>query len=66
MNVADWIDRVEVINERLSLLDREKEKLGERKTVRRAITPNIPKQWERDYILKEGEKSMTLKASRQS
>ena len=62
MNVADWIDRVEVINERLSLLDREEEKLGERETIRKVITPNIPKQWERDYILKEGERAKTLKA----
>ena len=64
MKVADYIDRVEVINERLSLLDKEAEKLSERETIRKIITPNIPKEWERDYLLKEGDKAKTLKAAK--
>ena len=64
MKVADYIDRVEVINERLSLLDRESEKLSEGERIRKIITPNIPKGWERDYLLKEGDKAKTLKAAK--
>ena len=64
MKVADWIDRAEVINERLSLLDKDSEKLSERETICKVITPNIPKEWERDYLLKEGDKAKTLKAAK--
>ena len=64
MKVVDWIDWVEVINKHLSLLDKEPEKLSERETIHKIITPNIPKEWERDYLLKEGDKSKTLKATK--
>ena len=47
MKVTNWIDRVDVINERLSLLNKELEKLSKRKMIRKIITPNIPKEWER-------------------
>ena len=50
MKVADYIDRVELVNKCLSLLDKESEKLNERETIRKIITSNIPKEWERDYI----------------
>ena len=40
MNVADWIDRVEVINECLTLLDKEADKLSERKTICKVISNN--------------------------
>ena len=56
------IDREEVINEQLSLLDREAEKLSERKTIGKVITPNIPRVREKGHILKEGNKAKTLKA----
>ena len=62
MSVADWIYQIEVINERPSLLNREAKKLSERKIIRKVITPNIPREWERGYILKEGDKAKTLKA----
>ena len=62
MKVQDWIDRLEVINERLPLIDRSADKLSERETIRKVITPNIPREWERDYLLKEGDKAKTLKA----
>ena len=61
MKVQDWIDRLEVINERLPLIDRSADKLSERETIRKVITPNIPREWERDYLLKEGDKAKTLK-----
>ena len=53
-----------MINERLSLLDKESEKLSEPETIRKIITPNIPKEWERDYLLKEGDRAKTLKAAK--
>ena len=62
MKVSDWIDRLEVINERLPLIDRSADKLSERETIRKVISPNIPRAWERDYLLKEGDKAKTLKA----
>ena len=52
MKVADWIDRAEVINECLSLIDRKAVKLSKRETICKVITPNIPKTWERDHLLK--------------
>ena len=52
MKVADWIDRVEIINEHLSLLDKESEKPSKGETIRKIITSNIPKKWERDCLLK--------------
>ena len=64
MKVADWIDRLEVINKRLILIDRTSDKLTECETIRKVITPNIPKVWERDYLLKDGnnDKAKNLKA----
>ena len=62
MKVSDWIDRLEVINKCLPRIDRLADKLSERETIRKVIIPNIPREWERDYILKEGDKAKTLKA----
>ena len=62
MSLADWIYHVVEINERPSLLNSEAKKLRGGKIIREAITPNIPREWERDYILKEGDKTKTLKA----
>ena len=62
MKVTDWIDQVEVSNERLSLLDRESEKLSKREGICKVIMPNTPKEWEGDYLLKKGDKVKTLKA----
>ena len=39
MSIVDWIDEVEVINERLNLLDKETEKLSEHETICKVITP---------------------------
>ena len=65
LNVANWIDRVEVINKHLSLLDNESEKLSERETICKMITPKIShKIWERDYLLREGDNAKTLKAAK--
>ena len=41
--VSDWINRLEVINEHLILIDRTADKLSECKTICKVITPNIPK-----------------------
>ena len=46
----------------VSFIDRTAEKLSKREPVRKVITPNIPKVWERDYLLKEGDEAKTLKA----
>ena len=32
--------------------------------IRAIITPNIPKAWERDYLLKKGDNVKTLKATK--
>ena len=64
MKAAGYIDQVELVNERFSLLDKESEKLSEHEIIRKIITPNIPKEWERDYLLKEGDKTKTLKAAK--
>ena len=61
MTVADWINRLEVIKERLLLIDRNADKLSERKTICKVITPNTPKAWERDCLLKEDDKAKNLK-----
>ena len=51
-----------MINERLVLIGRNADKLSESKTIRKVITLNTPKAWERDYLLKKGHKAKTLKA----
>ena len=62
MKVSDWIDRLEVIDEHLVLIDRTPDKLNEREMICKVITPNNSKAWERDYLLKEGYKAKILKA----
>ena len=47
---------------KVPLIDRLADKLSERETIRKVISPNIPRAWERDYLLKEGDKAKTLKA----
>ena len=66
LNVANWIDRVEVINKHLSLLDNESEKLSERETICKMITPKIShKIWKgTTYLLREGDNAKTLKAAK--
>ena len=63
MTVAKWIDRVEIISKRSSLLDRETKKLIEHNTICKVITPNIPRVWKRNHILKE-DKAKMLKAAK--
>ena len=60
LSVADWIDRMETINERCLLLDKETEKLSKHKTVCMVISNNNPKTWERDFILKDGDNPKML------
>ena len=62
MKVADWIDRLEVTNKRLSLINRTADKLSERETIRKVILPisqNLGKGTK--CLLKEGDKAKTLK-----
>ena len=61
MEVTDWIDWVEIINEWLRLISREKENLSKRETIFKVITPNTPRALERDYVSKEGNKAKALK-----
>ena len=43
MKVSDWIDRLEVMIERLPLIDRMADKLCEREAMHKVITPNTSK-----------------------
>ena len=46
--------------ERLPFLNKDEEKMDEREIVRKVITKNFPSSWEKDFILKEGNKAKTL------
>ena len=61
MKAGDYIDRVEVILDRLPLLDKEADKMSDREAVRKIIAPNIPNDWRKDFILKEGDKAKNFK-----
>ena len=64
MTAAKWTDQIEAIVERLPLLEKSAEKMDEREIVRKIITKNIPSSWEKDFILKEGDKAKTLEEAK--
>ena len=45
MKVSDCIGRLEVMNKCLPLIDRMTDRLSKRETIRKVVTPNIPKVW---------------------
>ena len=45
IKAPDWINRLEVMNKCLPLIDRMTDRLSKRETIRKVVTPNIPKVW---------------------
>ena len=64
MRAADWIDRIDAINDRLELLDKEAENMSERELCLDVILKNIPRKWGKDFTLLGGDKANTLDQSK--
>ena len=60
MKAADLINQIKVINKCFTLLGKEADKLIKHKKVRKITPNNILKEWERDWILKDGGHANTL------
>ena len=57
MGAADRVDRIEAINDRLELLDKEAENMSEHKLCRNVISKNIHRKREKDFTLLGGDKA---------
>lgn len=56
MDVLDWIDRIEVVNNHLPRLEKDAEEMNDRELTRKVIGKNLPESWQGDWILKQRDK----------